>query len=85
MSLGALRPIEQARSVPSCTHALCANRRVIVVCPKCMRRGSYWGQRLLDKHGDVRMTDLLAIIAADCLKLQERNKSDWCGVRYEQL
>jgi hypothetical protein len=42
-------------------------------------------QRLLDKHGDVRMIDLLTIIAADCPRLKEQKKSDWCGVRYAQL
>ena len=38
-----------------------------VVCEPCARRGCYSVARLIEKHGDARLTDLLQMLA-DCPK-----------------
>jgi hypothetical protein len=55
-----------------------------IACEPCGRRGRYDVQRLMAKHGDVRLTDLRAIVA-DCPKAQSTSIHDRCRVRYEGL
>jgi hypothetical protein len=55
-----------------------------VVCAPCNRRGGYAVERLLAEHGDMKLTDLLAILA-DCEKARSLNIHDRCKAVYEGL
>jgi len=55
-----------------------------IVCGPCSLRGRYAVARLLDKHGDARLTDLLAALA-DCPKAGSASVYDRCKAVYEEL
>lgn len=39
-------------------------RTLTIACAPCAKRGRYAVARLLEKHGDARLTDLLGMLAA---------------------
>jgi hypothetical protein len=53
-----------------------------VACEPCARRGRYSVARLIEKHGDAPLTDLLAEIA-DCQKAKAQGVHDRCKARFE--
>ena len=53
-----------------------------IVCEPCARRGRYAVARLLEEHGDAKLTDLLL---AACPKAQSTSIHDCCKARYEGL
>jgi len=55
-----------------------------IVCGPCARRGRYAVARLLEAHGDARLTDLLATLAT-CPKAQSTSVYDRCRAVYEGL
>jgi hypothetical protein len=55
-----------------------------LVCQPCARRGRYAVTRLIEKHGDARLTDLLQTLA-DCPKARSASIYDRCKVVYEGL
>jgi hypothetical protein len=57
--------------------------RLVVVCDACARRGSYSVARLLRQRGDLRLTDLLAALTADCPRKNALDLHHRCGVRFE--
>jgi hypothetical protein len=54
---------------------------ITIVCGPCARRGRYAVTRLLKKHGDARLTDLLQTLA-NCPKARSQSIHDRCRVRY---
>jgi hypothetical protein len=55
-----------------------------IICGPCARRGRYSVVRLLARHGDVKLTDLLVTLA-NCPKAQSSATYDLCHVRFEGL
>jgi hypothetical protein len=55
-----------------------------IVCQPCARRGRYAVVRLMEKHGDSGLTDLLQTLA-DCPKARSANIYDRCKAIYEGL
>jgi hypothetical protein len=55
-----------------------------IVCEPCGRRGRYNVEKLMAKHGDAKLLDLLTEITG-CLKVQSTNIYDRCKARYEGL
>ena len=55
-----------------------------IICEPCSRRGSYSVARLMDEHGDAKLTDLLLTLA-DCQKARSTSIHDRCKAVYEQL
>jgi hypothetical protein len=55
-----------------------------IVCQPCARPGRYAVVRLIEKHGDARLTDLLQTLA-DCPKARSANIYDRCKAIYEGL
>ena len=55
-----------------------------IVCAPCGRRGSYNVARLLEQHGDAKLTDLLATLA-QCQKARSASVHDRCKAVFEQL
>jgi hypothetical protein len=55
-----------------------------IVCEPCARRGRYAVARLLEEHGDAKLTDLLQALA-DCPKARSASIYDRCKVVYEGL
>jgi hypothetical protein len=55
-----------------------------IVCEPCGRRGRYAVARLLEGHGDAKLTDLLLTLA-DCQKARSASIHDRCKAVYEQL
>jgi hypothetical protein len=49
----------------------------------CDRSGRYSVQRLLAKRGDLKLTDFLAEVAADCPKRKAGKFNDICKARFE--
>jgi hypothetical protein len=54
---------------------------ITIVCGPCARRGRYAVTRLLEKHGDARLTDLLQTLA-NCPKAQSASIYDRCKAVY---
>ena len=52
-----------------------------IVCWPCERRGRYNVEKLIAKHGDARLTDLLVTLA-NCAKASSVTVHDRCKVRY---
>ena len=52
--------------------------------PPCGRRGRYSGAKLMEQHGDAKLTDLLVTLAA-CLKARSASIYDRCKAVYGQL
>jgi hypothetical protein len=55
-----------------------------IVCAPCARRGRYAVARLIEEHGDAKLTDLLGILA-NCHKAQSASPHDRCKAVYEGL
>jgi hypothetical protein len=55
-----------------------------IVCQPYARRGRYVVAKLLEKHGDARLTELLQTLA-DCPKERSASIYDRCKVVYEGL
>jgi hypothetical protein len=55
-----------------------------IVCEPCNRRGRYSVARLVEEHGDARLTDLLQTLA-NCPKAHSASIHDRCKVVYEGL
>ena len=53
-----------------------------IVCEPCNRHGRYSVARLLEEHGDAKLTDLLQ---TDCPKARSASIRDRCKVVYEGL
>jgi hypothetical protein len=54
-----------------------------IVCEPCGRRGVYSVARLMESHGDVKLTDLLHTLA-DCHKARSAGVHDRCRAVYGQ-
>jgi hypothetical protein len=54
-----------------------------IVCA-CGRRGRYNVAKLMDQHGDAKLTDLLPILT-ECQKASSANVHDRCKAVYERL
>ena len=54
---------------------------IVVGCEPCGRRGHYSTRRLMERHGDARLNDLLAEIV-NCRKAKSRVQ-DRCKPRFE--
>jgi hypothetical protein len=52
-----------------------------IVCEPCGRRGSYSVTRLMEEHGDAKLTDLLQALAS-CPKARSVNIHDRCKAVY---
>jgi hypothetical protein len=61
-----------------------AGGRLNVVCDRCGRRGSYSVARLMRERGDLRLTDFLSEVAADCPRRGSLGLYDRCGARFER-
>jgi hypothetical protein len=57
---------------------------LVIVCEPCGRRGQYGVARLIKRHGDARLPDLLAVLAG-CPKARSVSIHDRCKARYEGL
>jgi hypothetical protein len=55
-----------------------------IVCQPCSRHGRYAAARLIEEHGDAKLTELLVTLA-DCPKARSANIHDRCKVVYEGL
>ena len=55
-----------------------------IVCEPCNRRGRYAVTKLLEQHGDAKLTDLLVTLA-DCPKTRSASVHDRCKAVYEGL
>jgi hypothetical protein len=55
-----------------------------IVCEPCRRRGRYSVARLLETHGDAKLTDLLVTLA-DCQRARSASVHDRCKAVYEKL
>jgi hypothetical protein len=55
-----------------------------IVCQPCGRRGRYAVARLLEEHGDAKLTDLLQVLA-DCPRARSASIYDRCRAAYEAL
>jgi hypothetical protein len=53
------------------------------VCEQCGRRGVYNVARLMESHGDAKLTDLLHVLA-DCPKASSPSVHDRCKALYGQ-
>jgi hypothetical protein len=55
-----------------------------IICEPCGRHGTYSVERLMERHGDAKLTDLLQTLA-NCPKAREVSIYDRCKVVFEQL
>jgi hypothetical protein len=55
-----------------------------IVCALCVRRERYAVAKLLEKHGDAKLTELLVTLA-DCPKTRSASTHDRCRAVYEGL
>ena len=55
-----------------------------IVCEPCGRRGRYSVAKLMEQHGDAKLTDLLQTLA-DCQKARSASIYDRCKAVYDQL
>jgi hypothetical protein len=55
-----------------------------IVCEPCGRRGAYKVARLMELHGDAKLTDLLHTLA-DCPKARLASIHDRCKAVFERL
>jgi hypothetical protein len=55
-----------------------------IVCESCGRRGRYSVAKLMEQHGDAKLTDLLRTLA-DCRKATSASVYDRCKAVYEGL
>ena len=59
-----------------------ADRRIAISRERCDRAGSYSAAKMLSLRGDVRLTDLLVEITADCPRRKTWGLLDQCAARY---
>jgi hypothetical protein len=71
-----LLAIERFRST-----AVRQGKRLTIVCEPCSRRGHYAVARLMEQHGDAKLTDLLWMLA-DCHKAHSASIHDRCKAVY---
>ena len=55
-----------------------------IVCEPCNRHGRYSVARLVEEHGDAKLTELIVALA-DCQKGRSDSIHDRCKAVYEQL
>jgi hypothetical protein len=55
-----------------------------IVCAPCGRRGRYSVAKLMEEHGDAKLTELLMTLAA-CPKARSASIHDRCKAVYGQL
>ena len=55
-----------------------------IVCEPCNRHGRYSVARLVEEHGDAKLTELIVTLA-DCQKGRSDSIHDRCKAVYEQL
>ncbi len=55
-----------------------------IVCEPCGRHETYSVARLMERHGDAKMTDLLQTLA-NCPKARSANIHDRCRAVFERL
>jgi len=55
-----------------------------IVCEPCNRHGRYSPARLVEEHGNAKLTDLLQTLA-DCQKARSAIIHDRCKAVYERL
>jgi len=55
-----------------------------IVCEPCALRGRYSVAKLIEEHGDAKLTDLLVTLAA-CPKARSMSIHDRCKAVYGQL
>jgi hypothetical protein len=55
-----------------------------IVCDPCGRHGTYSVARLMERHGDARLTDLLQTLA-NCPKARSASIYDRCKAVFERL
>ena len=55
-----------------------------IACGPCARRGRYPVTKLLEEHGDAKLTDLLVTLA-DCPKARSASIHDSCRAVYDGL
>ena len=58
------------------------NPMLSIVCEPCGRRGTYNVVRLMERHGDAKMTDLLQTLA-HCPKVRSVNIHNRCAAVFE--
>lgn len=54
-----------------------------IVCEPCKRRGSYGVRRLMTKHGDAGLPDLLNLLSATCPRRMANSMTDRCKAAFE--
>ena len=60
------------------------NPTLSIVCEPCGRRGAYNVARLMERHGDAKLTDLLQTLA-NCTKARSVSVHDRCKAVFDQL
>ena len=55
-----------------------------IICEPCARRGSYNVARLLEEHGDAKLTDLFQTLA-NCAEARSTSIDDRCKAVFEGL
>jgi hypothetical protein len=58
--------------------------KLTIVCEPCGRRGIYNVARLMEQHGDAKLTDLLQTLA-NCQKTRSTSIHDRCKAVFEGL
>jgi hypothetical protein len=59
-------------------------RHLKIICDLCARRGRYSVLRLMQQHGDAKLTDFLVTLAK-CKRAGSRNVCDRCRARFAAL
>jgi hypothetical protein len=59
-------------------------RTLTIICEPCGRRGRLSVAKLMEEHGDAKLTDLLQTLA-DCRKARSASIHDRCKAVYEGL
>ena len=73
-------------SCPATARSSCPNLRnptLSIVCEPCGRRGTYNVARLMEQHGDAKLTDLLQTLA-NCPKARSASIHDRCKAVFGQ-
>ncbi len=60
------------------------NPALSIVCEPCGRRGAYNVARLMEQHGDAKLTDLLLMLV-NCPKARSASIHDRCQAVFERL
>lgn len=59
-------------------------RSLVIACAKCRRSGAQSVQRLIETRGaDLKLTDYLVELSADCPLRQAGSFRDQCGAHFE--